>query len=490
MRGRNDVSISEKQVRRPNSLVNAVLTLGPQVWILVSAVVISSLLGMVFVSSPPSALLSTMIVGGAAGIGAMIYSIVRFERFVLVLLAIRPLMDAFNLGGQGGVLTPSVAIGVAFEISAVFWLWRRWRDRRMVPWSPAAFGLTTLVCAAAASCLVSTMPIVSITATARLTAAALMFIVLEQGLATNAFTVRQVTYAVAISAAYVTIFALLQGITKTGFDDVGAGITRVHFPFVHSNVLAKYLDVVIVMGVGYALFGPHRWRKQITVGIVAASIALILTYARVGWATAAVASLYLLWYRSRRAVPMVVLAGLTVVMTVPAVYLRIAELWTAKPSPTPGMPDNSMIWRVEYWQQLIPLARMSPFNGIGYEMSMHVGGQDLMAHNVWVQTYVEMGVFGIVGLVAAFAGVGVTVIQAVRRVPARRRPAALHIAAAVCLSLAMMMTTENLLDETTTLWYAAAALTCGYAVNRSRPLSSTDPPPIIGPSPMSVGSES
>ena len=127
------MSISEKQVRRSNSLVKAVLTLGPQVWILMSAVVISSLLGMVFVSSPPSALLSTMIVGGAAGIGAMVYSIVRFERFVLVLLAIRPLMDAFNLGGQGGVLTPSVAIGVAFEISAVFWLWRRWRDMQPDP---------------------------------------------------------------------------------------------------------------------------------------------------------------------------------------------------------------------------------------------------------------------------------------------------------------------------------------------------------------------
>lgn len=435
-----------------------------QFWIPAAGLALSCALALSLAGSPPSTLVLTMFASATAGLGAMMYAITRFENFVLLLLGIRPLMDAFNLGGAGGILTPSVAIGLAFETAAVIWLWRRWSQHQMAPWSPAAVGLSALVCAAAASCLVSSMPLVSITATMRLAAAALMFIVLEQGLATGAFTVRQVTIAVAISAAYVTTFALIQGVTGTGFDDAGAGITRVYFPFVHSNVLAKYLDVVIIMGIGYALFRPHVWRKRIALGLAAAFGALIMTYARVSWATAVVAGLYLLWHRNRKVVPLVLLAGFVVAVMVPAVNSRIAELWTAKPPPAPGMPDNSMIWRFEYWQQLIPLARMSPFNGLGYEMSMHVGGQDLMAHNVWVQTYVEMGVFGLLGLLAALTGIAVTVVRAVRRLPPAGRPAPLHVAAAVCLGLAVMMFTENLLDETITLWYAAAALTCGYAI--------------------------
>lgn len=406
----------------------------------------------------PELPVAALLLGGAGGVGLLLLALRRFDVFVLLLLATRPF---FDIVGAGGTLSPSVLVGLLFLGASLLWLLQRWRARQMVQWSPATLGLFVLLIAAAVSSLVSAQPVVSLIATTKLAAAIAMFVVLEQCLRTGVLTSRQVMLAVGVSAALVTTVALGQALTGTGFYDKDIGLTRSYLPFVHPNVLAKYLDVVLLVTLGYALLGAKHRRRILGLATLAIAGALVFTYARVGWATAAVAALYLLWRRDRRTVPLALVGVALVSVGVPSVYERISELWEAKP-PAAGVPANSLEWRIEYWQHLIPMARISPINGLGYNMIQIVGGQDLYAHNVWVQTYVEMGLFGIGALLAAIAGIAITVTRTMRATPAGDRTPEMHIAVAVAISLFIMMQTENLLSENTTLWYAAAALTCGY----------------------------
>lgn len=428
--------------------------------------IVVALLSAVFVPGLPVA---ALLIGGVGGIGLLVLAFRRFDAFVLLLLAIRPFFDVI---GAGSTLGPSILVGLLFLGTSVIWLFQRWRAGLMAPWSPATLGLFVLLVAAATSSLVSAQPMVSLIATAKLAAAIVMFIVLEQCLSTGVLTSRQVMLSVGVSAALVTAVALGQAVTGTGFYDADIGLTRSYLPFVHPNVLAKYLDVVLLVTLGFALLGPKHRRRLLGLATVAIAGALVFTYARVGWATAAAAALYLLWRRDRRTVPLALLGVALVSVGVPSVYERIAELWEAKP-PAAGVPANSLQWRIEYWQHLIPMARISPINGLGYNMIQIVGGQDLYAHNVWVQTYVEMGIFGIGALLAAIAGIALTVTRTMRATPAAQRTPEMHIAVAVAISLFIMMQTENLLSENTTLWYAAAALTCGYV----RATTRRTPPP-------------
>lgn len=429
----------------------------------------------------PGVPLAALIALGLAGVALLVLALKRFDLFVLLMLSTRPLVDAV---GSGSAASPSTLLGLVFLATGALWLYGHWRAGRMVTWSYAVVGLTLITFAAAISCLVSERPIVSGMATAKLAAAVLMFVVLEQMLRTGVLSVSQVMTSVAVSAVIVGTLALGQAVTGTGFYDADVGLKRVYLPFVHPNVLAKYLDIVLLGAIGYALLGPRRLRPWMIGGSLLLGGALLFTYARVGWATVAAASLYLLWQWNRKVVPLALTLGAVVAASVPAVYGRIAELWLAEP-PAPGVPANSLEWRIEYWQHLIPMARLSPVNGLGYNMIQLVGGQDLYAHNVWVQTYVEMGVVGIICLVAAIIGIAVTIRQALADTPTGRQTPEIHIAAAVGISLFIMMQTENLLSENTTLWYAAAMMCCGLIPGGSA--ATVGARPVVPPAATATG---
>ena len=126
------------------------------------------------------------------------------------------------------------------------------------------------------------------------------------------------------------------------------------------------------------------------------------------------------------------------------------------------MPGNSLAWRLGYWGQLIPLWRHSPLNGVGLEVIPTLNGQGLEAHSVWVQALVEMGLVGVVGLLAVTAGFVLTA----RR---RARLAVTASEAAAAKALLAMSFSENLLSETTTLWYSAAVMACGLPTLGGQP---------------------
>ncbi len=311
--------------------------------------------------------------------------------------------------------------------------------------------------AAALSCLVSPSPSVSIAALLRLLSAALMFVVIEQLLASRPEYVHRLLGATFAAAGLVCTWTVLQLFLAPPIDEY-TGQLRLQGPFHHPNVLAKFLVVVLLALVGLAL--SHRGARRLAalVATIPVAVLLGLTFTRVAWIAAVLGVAYLVGKRHRLLVP-VLIAGVLAISTIPAVTSRIDDLW--RPEPVNGVPGNSLVWRFDYWRQLVPLWRRSPLNGIGLEVIPTVRGLNFQAHSVWVQVIVELGLVGVVGLIAVIAGFVVTSRRRRRSAVTPTERAVVGVGSAVAIALLAMSFSENLLNETTTLWYAAAAIACG-----------------------------
>lgn len=428
-----------------------------------------------------------LVLAVVAGLGLVTAGILlarwRFEAFILTLLAVRPLVDGFQPGPQQAGLSPSIAVGLVFVATSVVWLAARWRHGRLRRPSAATVGLGTLVVAAGLSCLVSRLPADSLNGTFRLLAAWLMFAVIEQLLADDEGAHRRLLVALMLATALVTVWALLGVAGGGAFVDPFTGLLRADGPFVHPNVLAKFLAIMVMPLAAYVLWGQRRHRAGAAAFLVPVLLALSLTYARVAWIAAALGLAYLLSRVSWKFIPP--LAGILVAaaLFVPALRARIADLWA--PAPSVGAPENSLVWRLRFWQELLDVNRVSPINGTGLDTIPTLGSQTgLNAHNVWVQSYVEMGLVGLLAMAFAVGSIGWSLHRARRTVPIVRH----YVAVAVGLTVLATTPTENVLSETSTIWYAAVLLAAGWAMPQA---SSHGARPVgQGPEGRSVGRDS
>jgi len=255
------------------------------------------------------------------------------------------------------------------------------------------------------------------------------------------------------------IWTLLQAATGTGAQDPWTGLTRVTGPFVHPSVLAKFLVVCCLILASAVMWsrGGIASRAWALAGFGATVGCLGLTYTRAAWGAAALGLAYLIARKKARLLPLFGIVGVVAIMSIPSVYARVSDLWNTPP-PAPGAPDNSLAWRVSYWNHLLPMAKKSPFNGRGFDTIPITGGQELAAHNIWVQTIVELGAVGLICLFAVVVSMSWMLHQNAKL---RFSPGLTYAAAAVSLSMLAMSASENLLNETTTLWYLACIFTCG-----------------------------
>lgn len=409
--------------------------------------------------------LTTAVVAGLSLVAAgILLAVWRFEVFILALLAVRPLVDGLHLGAQNDFFSPSIGVGLLFVVASLGWLVARWRAGRLVRPSAACLGFGVLVVAAGLSSLVSRIVGASLSGTFRLLAAGLMFVVIEQLLADRPEFRRRLMLALLVATLLVTTWALLGVVTGTAFLDVYSEIRRANGPFVHPNVLAKFLAIMAMPLAAYALWSRGRIRTLAVAVLVPVLLALGLTYARVAWIAAALGLAYLLSRVSWKFIPPLVGALVAAGLLVPALRARIADLWA--PAPSVGTPENSLVWRLQYWQELLDLNRVSPINGIGFDTIPSLGSYTgLNAHNVWVQSYVEMGVVGLFALTTAAASIAYALFRGRTKVPA----IAHHVAVAVGLTVLATTLTENVLSETTTIWYAAVLLATGWAAPQADP---------------------
>lgn len=426
--------------------------------VLLSAVL--ALAGVALLGPLPVVLATGLLVAAVTGLATLWVAFARFGLFLLLLFALRPLLDLFKLD-QLGPFTPSVAAGGLFLVAATWWLFGRWRAGRWVPLSWASKAMLALPVADVIATITSVAPATSVITTSRLATGVLMFVVLEQAIGSGELSHRRLMRAVLVSLGVVLAVCLLQQTTGWRLNVApDADLSRLSGPFVHPSVLAKYLLVILLWLVATRLRVLRRseWRWYALTAVVVLGLGLTMT--RAAWGAALVGVLVIIARRDWRWVPVVLGGVVATALFVPAISTRIASLWTST-SPAPGVPANSFAWRMDYWEQLLPLARTSPLNGVGPGSISLLGTDGLEAHNSWVQVYVETGIVGIAALLLAIGGIGFCLWQAgraVRGTAATADAGLVDAALAVAVSLFILLQTENLLMETTTLWYAAAVM--------------------------------
>jgi putative inorganic carbon (HCO3(-)) transporter len=200
---------------------------------------------------------------------------------------------------------------------------------------------------------------------------------------------------------------LVPGLTRDSFGNVQAGI--------HANELGGTLALLLPFALALLLLpgtrtvGGRRLPPAVFLTVVALiGAALLLLGSRSGLLGAlAGAGVVIWWARPRWRGGYVLAAGLLIVAGVALALLRAED---------PASVDT-VSFRLELWARTVPMIRDAPFTGIGlnafplvqpdlYPILRHEAtGFVAHAHNVYLQTAVDLGVPGLIAFLALLAGV-------------------------------------------------------------------------------------
>jgi O-antigen ligase len=439
----------------------------------------------------PSGNLALMLAAGVVGLGLLVLASVRFEVFILVILAIRASADWTRTPSEVGQPTRpgamTMALAVLFLAAAMTWLSVQLRSKRLVRPAPLLVTWSAFLLVGIVSALAADRPVESLAEAGRVATVVVMLVVLHQMLG-DGVPVRRVLTACYLSALVPLAVAAQQALSGGGFAPEDP--ERVRGTFAHSNALGFYLVILIVMGTALA---PHLTRvvRPLLVPLLwACALVLVVTFSRGGWAALIAGLVVVAILQARRLVLPILGLAVVVAVAVPAVSARLADLEEG-PS-VPGIPSSSLDWRFEYWGTVIALANDSPLIGIGPKMTQYVTDEAKVPHNDYLRAYVETGVLGLTAYAAVVAALVHTARSALRR-GARGLDRGIAVGFAGCVaSFVLFSVAENLMSQVVVLWYFVAFAAAAIAVSRSTPSRPDvsrhsirapgipDPPPLSG----------
>lgn len=397
-----------------------------------------------------------LLAAGPIGVVLGVVAVTRFEWFVLVILVVRPSLDILGSGGLG----PGAMLAAVFVSTGALWLVVQYRSGDWVPMSSATRALAAFALVVVLSVLTSLLRTVSAVGALEILAGIMMFLVLEQLLGDRPDRARRIVIAVLVSG----IVPLAVGFVQWMGGDVVSGYTdlsRIQGTFAHPNPFATYLVMLILLSTALvmAVDGLKRFALLGYLGIL--GFMLVVTYNRASWIALIVGLAYVGARRRRGVLLLMVVVLVGVAFTVPSVGERISDLTAEKELPE-GVPNNSLEWRIQYWEQLIPLANESPLTGIGPQVVLNTRPEGLEPHNVYVQAYVETGALGLLALGSVIVAVSVTLSER-RKHALEPLDRALSVAAiGIAIAIFVKSPSENLLNQTMSWWYFAAAGTWGF----------------------------
>lgn len=441
---------------------------------LAAVVVGAALLGL-FVGSTTTQLAVTVSLGLVAVGGFAYLAGFRFEGLVLAFLVLRSALDIQTGGAggesEGGISKLSALVAGAFLVVTLLWLLMHAVGRQRLPLGPSYLRLPALAVVAAgfASVIASTAPLTSAVEALRVTAAIGMLLVLEL-LMRQEGMMQRVLVAVYASAVLPLVVALVQAATGGGAE-IG-GFRRVTGTFDHPNPLAIYLTFLVVMGAGLYRWVDTEWRLPLAVVLVVAWGVLLLTYTRSAWIAAVIGILVVGVLQSRRLIYAVGAGIVAILLLVPSTVARFSDLGSTQYT---GAAGDSLTWRFEYWLDLIPLVERSPLTGIGLKVIQLKTTDGKNAHDDFLRSFVEMGLFGLLAYVALLVALAWTARQALRATQTGLERGVAVGFAGTCTAFLVLSTVSNIVSQTVLLWYffafAAAAMTVAARGREHRPES-------------------
>ena len=402
----------------------------------------------------------------------------RFEWFVLCVLAVRTVVDVTRVGSSANQLagvapSPSSAdpvtsgpaasaLGIVFIVLSVAWLLAQHRAGAGMRLTVADGAFMLFV----GSCLLSVTGSVSrsatLTETARIVAAVLMFVVLER-LLTSVARVRRVLVACFVALAAPVAVGLAQAVTGHG-RFVTAGVSRVVGTFLHPNTFGFFLSMFMLMAIAVYRHCHPRTRLALWTVIAVCGGLLVLTYSRGSWIAFTLGLVLIGVLQSRAVFAWMVGGALVALAALPSVVSRLSALGAG--NTVTGSAGNSLTWRLDYWSSVLTLNHANPVTGIGLKGTRFLTDQSKAPHNDFLRAYAETGALGLLAFLVVVLALVAIAGQALRRAePGLARGVAVGFAA-VLVAYVVDSFGDNLMSEVVVLWYFYAFAACAFAVSR------------------------
>lgn len=386
-------------------------------------------------------------------VAAFLSGLRSFVHVFLFASVLRPLVDLSAGPRDSGIaLTELFGVGVLAVMGG--WLLVHWRELAPRLARPLPASLIALVLVNALATIGSFGPADGLAATLRLSAGVAAFLVTDLLLAMGRLTFRQIIQLVIAVSAAPLLYPLLGlvGVTVTTKKDDVEALKSVFFL---SNNFAYFLVPLMIVGVACAL-RTRGWVRIAAVAYVAVvGTELILTETRGAWLCAALGALIVCLLLDRRIAGLAVVVLLGVVLLVPSVNARIADL---VPNPDAPRTESSLAWRFGQWEGLAPSVQASPVLGGGPGESFRLTGKE--AHNDYLKAVLDTGLIGLGVYLWFIYAMLATAWRAYARVGSSRRrtekdPLLVATSAAVAayaVAIAVASSGDNLIDNVTFLW--------------------------------------
>ncbi len=407
----------------------------------------------------------------AAGTCLAALALTRFSSFVLTLLIARASLDLARLGGagstaanaEGRLLDPSNLLGALFLVAAALWLAAQHRRGAMGPASAARRALAIFLVAALLSVVGSARPLPSLIEWTRILAAVMMFAVLEQ-LMFRSREMRRMLVAVFLSAIFPLAYTAFGFVTGNPQSELKGQYIRITGPFGQSNTFGRYLMLLIIFGAAIYPHLPRLHRRLLLVMLLPSGVFLALTYTRSAIVATVIGLVVVGIFQSKRLIGSIVVAGICALLLIPQLGTRFTEL-TETRDPFERNAGNSLLWRINYWTEVLPLANTNPVTGIGLIQTQFSTDDAKQPHNDFIRAYVEMGLIGFVAYLAAIGAF----LQLGRRAIKVTDPATFDRGVAVgffgcAVAFAAVSLVANVISNVVILWYFLAFAAAASAV--------------------------
>lgn len=407
-------------------------------------------------------------------------ALTRFGAFVFLVLGVRASITLFKLSGSatgttsGGNdaasrgLDPSVILGILFVLASGLWLAAQFYRHGFLAGSRLRLALVAFWTAGLVSAFGSEVAIVSLTESLRILAVVMMYIVLEQ-----LITSRRAMINLLIAVYASTLFPL--GYTVATFligsppSEVKGSFTRISGTLGQATAFARYLSYVIVFGVAILPYLNKRAKRAMLVILGLSSVFLLLTLTR-GALIATILGVVVVavMQRQKKVLMALAIAGVLAAILVPGLASRFAVVSDTTRAAGAAPTGNTLLWRLGYWAQVLPLANKNPVTGIGLAMTQYKTDSAKQPHNDFIRAYVETGILGFLTYVAwliSLVGLG-------RRAAKRAPPGSMERAIAVgylgcAIAFVLESVGANVMSNVVCVWYLIAFAGAAAYISRT-----------------------
>ena len=396
----------------------------------------------------------------AIGLAVLALAVTRFELFVGSILLVRASLDATGLGSS--TLDPAGAISVLFVGASALWLLaQRSQDTRPSPTAALLPPVAALFLCALASVAFSDHPLESLFEVVRFGTLVVIVAVLGQ-LIRDGRSMRFVLLT-ALGSSIVPLLVASDQMLGGGSLMSVSGLDRIRGTFTHSNPFAAYLFLMITLIVSLYPHVERRWKVVLIPLALGCGSALIATYARGAWAATVIALVVVGILQDRRILWLLGGMMIVVAVAIPSVGVRLSDL--AETQKESGAPGNSLIWRFEYWKEVLAL-QDNPLLGIGFKEVELTQSVAKAPHNDPIRIFVETGILGLAAYIWVLITLGLQARATLSRAPPGVSRGLAVAFASSFAGLVLLSLTANVITQLVILWYFVTIVALAMAASR------------------------